>query len=97
MMSSSTTSIPFRTNAVQALRNATLRGAMRNATETFTIKRAEALSGRASGGMAGRGIRHASARSGQSVRLRRSASKEMRPGPAQRCIGRRILRKRESA
>ena len=44
-MSSSTKVIPFRTNAAQALRNATLRGAMRNATDTFTIKRADALSG----------------------------------------------------
>ena len=38
MMSSSTKVIPFRTNAAQALRNATLRGAMRNATDTFTIR-----------------------------------------------------------
>ncbi len=45
MMSSSTQVIPFRTNAARALRNATLRGAMRNATDTFTIKRADALSG----------------------------------------------------
>ena len=44
-MSSSTEVIPFRTNAAQALRNTTLRGAMRNATDTFTIKRADALSG----------------------------------------------------
>lgn len=44
-MSTSTQGIPFRTNAAQALRNATLRGAMRNATDTFTIKRADALSG----------------------------------------------------
>lgn len=44
-MSTSANIIPFRTNAAQALRNATLRGAMRNATDTFTIKRADALSG----------------------------------------------------
>ena len=44
-MSTSTQGIPFRTNAAQAIRNATLRGAMRNATDTFTIKRADALSG----------------------------------------------------
>ncbi len=44
-MSLSTTSIPFRANAALALKNDALRGAMRNATETFTIKRAEAISG----------------------------------------------------
>jgi len=44
-MSSTTKVIPFRINAAQAVSNATLRSAMRNATDTFTIKRAEALSG----------------------------------------------------
>ncbi|MGB6063811.1 MAG: LutB/LldF family L-lactate oxidation iron-sulfur protein [Desulfomonilaceae bacterium] len=44
-MSPSITSIPFRANAIRALHNVPLRGAMRNATETFTIKRAEAISG----------------------------------------------------
>ncbi len=45
-MSSTTKVIPFRTNAAQAVRDATLRSAMRNATDTFTIKRADALSGK---------------------------------------------------
>jgi L-lactate dehydrogenase complex protein LldF len=42
-MSASTTSIPFRDNAVKALRDAALRGSMRNATETFAVKRADAV------------------------------------------------------
>jgi len=36
--------IDFRANSVQALRNPIVRAAMRNATETFAAKRAEALS-----------------------------------------------------
>ncbi|MFH0826113.1 MAG: LutB/LldF family L-lactate oxidation iron-sulfur protein [Pseudomonadota bacterium] len=43
-MNSSRVTIPFRTNAAAALRNSTLRAAMRNAAETFTKKRAEAVS-----------------------------------------------------
>lgn len=35
--------IPFRDNAVRALNNSTLRRAMANATETFSIKRADAV------------------------------------------------------
>ncbi|MBI4962278.1 MAG: iron-sulfur cluster-binding protein [Desulfomonile tiedjei] len=42
-MNHSTSSIPFRENAVKALSNSALRGAMRNATETFAIKRADAV------------------------------------------------------
>lgn len=42
-MSASSTGIPFRANTIKALRDSTLRGAMRNATETFAIKRADAV------------------------------------------------------
>jgi L-lactate dehydrogenase complex protein LldF len=42
-MSGSAGSIPFRANAAQAVRNPLLRGAMRNATETFTKKRTDSL------------------------------------------------------
>ncbi len=41
-MTSPSTSIPFRANAVEALANSSLRAAMRNATETFAKKRTEA-------------------------------------------------------
>jgi L-lactate dehydrogenase complex protein LldF len=37
--------IPFRANAIKALRDSALRAAMRNATETFTTKRSDAVSG----------------------------------------------------
>ncbi len=43
-MSLSAGSIPFRANAAEAVRNVSLRAAMRNATGVFTIKRAEAVS-----------------------------------------------------
>lgn len=42
-MSASTAGIPFRVNAVKALRDPALRGSMRNATETFAVKRADAV------------------------------------------------------
>jgi L-lactate dehydrogenase complex protein LldF len=42
-MSSMVTSIPFRANAVRALGDLPLRAAMRNATETFGQKRADAI------------------------------------------------------
>lgn len=42
-MSTTSERIPFRANAAAALRNSTLRAAMRNATETFTKKRADAM------------------------------------------------------
>lgn len=42
-MNTTSERIPFRANATAALRNATLRAAMRNATETFTKKRADAM------------------------------------------------------
>jgi L-lactate dehydrogenase complex protein LldF len=42
-MSDPTAGIPFRANAVKALQDGTLRHAMRNATETFAIKRSEAV------------------------------------------------------
>ena len=37
--------IPFRANAIKALRDSALRAAMCNATETFTTKRSDAISG----------------------------------------------------
>jgi L-lactate dehydrogenase complex protein LldF len=37
--------VPFRANAIKALSDATLRAAMRNATETFSAKRSDAVSG----------------------------------------------------
>jgi L-lactate dehydrogenase complex protein LldF len=43
-MSLSKESIPFRENAAQALRNPSLRAAMRNAVGVFALKRAEAVS-----------------------------------------------------
>jgi L-lactate dehydrogenase complex protein LldF len=43
-MTSLTGAIPFRANSVTALRNSALRAAMRNATGTFTLKRADAFS-----------------------------------------------------
>ena len=42
-MSASNVTIPFRSNTVAALSNVTLRSAMRNATETFMQKRADAV------------------------------------------------------
>jgi L-lactate dehydrogenase complex protein LldF len=37
--------VPFRANAIAALSDSTLRAAMRNATETFSAKRSDAVSG----------------------------------------------------
>jgi L-lactate dehydrogenase complex protein LldF len=37
--------LPFRVNAAQAVRNSNLREAMRNASDSFTLKRADSLSG----------------------------------------------------
>lgn len=42
-MSASPVTIPFRRNAVEALNNSTLRAAMRNAAETFSMKRGQAV------------------------------------------------------
>jgi len=39
------TPVPFRANAITALSDSTLRSAMRNATETFSAKRSDAVSG----------------------------------------------------
>lgn len=44
-MSASGLGIPFRANAVQALRDSILRAAMRNATDTFAMKRTDAMAG----------------------------------------------------
>lgn len=43
MMGARSESIPFRENAAQAVRNAALRAAMRNATGTFSVKRSHAI------------------------------------------------------